>query len=197
MVSNQLLRANARQQLGGGIFKTQWLMFLVVMVIYSVLLSAVSSFTYGIGSMLLMGVLNYGIARVTLAKIRFGNDIKIGDLFCGFSECLGDSLLLGLLSNIFIALWSMLFVIPGLVKSYSYAMAPFIQHDSDNKNWKDCIDRSREMMNGHKWQLFCLDLSFIGWYLLGSLCFGFGVLFVVPYHYMARSNFYEALKASK
>ena len=171
--------------------------FLVVMVIYSVLLSAISSFTFGIGSMLLMGVLNYGIARVTLAKIRSGGDFKIGDLFCGFSECLGDSLLLGLLSNIFVALWSMLFVIPGLVKSYSYAMAPFIQHDSDNKNWKDCIDRSREMMNGHKWQLFCLDLSFIGWYLLGSLCFGFGVLFVVPYHYMARSNFYEALKASK
>ena len=103
MVSNQLLRANARQQLGGGIFKTQWLMFLVVMVIYSVLLSAVSSFTYGIGSMLLMGVLNYGIARVTLAKIRSGSDFKIGELFCGFSECLGDSLLLGLLSNIFIA----------------------------------------------------------------------------------------------
>ena len=196
MVNNQILRANARKQLGGGIFKNQWLMLLLVMVIYSILLSAVSSFTFGIGSMLLMGVLNYGIARVTLAKIRTGKDFQIGDLFCGFSECLGESLLLGLLSNIFIALWSMLFFIPGIVKTYSYALAPFIQHDSDNKNWKYCIDKSREMMNGHKWQLFLLDLSFIGWYILGSICFGFGVLFVVPYHYMARSNFYEALKAT-
>ena len=196
MVNNQILRANARNQLGGGIFKNQWLMFLLVMVIYSILLSVASSLTFGIGAILLMGVLNYGVARVTLSKIRTNKDFEIGDLFCGFSECLSDTLILGLLSNIFIALWSMLFVIPGIVKSYSYALAPFIQHDSDNKNWKECIDKSRDMMNGHKWQLFVLDLSFIGWYLLGSLCFGFGVLFVVPYHYMARSNFYEALKAS-
>ena len=50
-------------------------------------------------------------------------------------------------------------------------------------------------MDGHKWQLFCLDLSFIGWYFVGALCLGLGTLFVVPYHEMARANFYEALKA--
>ena len=88
MVNNQILRANARNQLGGGIFKNQWLMFLLVMAIYSILLSVASSLTFGIGAILLMGVLNYGIARVTLSKIRTNKDFEIGDLFCGFSECL-------------------------------------------------------------------------------------------------------------
>ena len=53
------------------------------------------------------------------------------------------------------------------------------------------------MMDGHKWQLFCLDFSFLGWYIVGALCFGIGVFFVAPYHQMARANFYEALKAEQ
>ena len=61
----------------------------------------------------------------------------------------------------------------------------------------DCITQSREMMNGYKWKLFCLDFSFIGWYLLGALCLGVGTIFVVPYHQMARTNFYLALKSER
>ena len=60
----------------------------------------------------------------------------------------------------------------------------------------DCITESRRMMDGYKWQLFCLDLRFVGWYLLGALCFGVGILFVFPYHMVARANFYDALKAA-
>ena len=73
-------------------------------------------------------------------------------------------------------------------------MSAFIQQDAADKDWKTCIDKSREMMKGYKMSLFLLDLSFIGWYIVGILCFGIGVLFVQPYHMQARAEFYEELK---
>ena len=77
-------------------------------------------------------------------------------------------------------------------------MAYFIQQEQPNKNWKYNINESRRLMNGKKWKLFCLDFSFIGWYFLGFLCFGIGILFVIPYHQMARTNFYlEVYYANK
>jgi uncharacterized membrane protein len=74
-------------------------------------------------------------------------------------------------------------------------MAMYIQQDNPEREARECLQESMIMMDGYKWQLFCLDLSFIGWYLLGSLCFGIGVFFVTPYHELARTNFYLALKA--
>ena len=75
-------------------------------------------------------------------------------------------------------------------------MAPFIQQDSEDKGWKSCMDRSTELMRGRKADLFMLDLGFIGWYILGALCLGIGIFFVVPYHLTARANFYESIKDS-
>jgi sugar phosphate permease len=94
-----------------------------------------------------------------------------------------------------ISSWRMSFIIPGIIKSYSYAMSFYIKHDHPEYDWKQCIDESRRMMDGHKWQLFCLDFSFIGWNLLGFLCCGIGLLWVAPYEMASRANFYENLKA--
>ena len=93
----------------------------------------------------------------------------------------------------------MLFIIPGIIKSYSYALTYYLQQEPENIHREpvDLITQSREWMDGYKWKLFCLDLSFIGWYLLGILCLGVGVLFVTPYHQMARANFYLNLRAEK
>ena len=104
--------------------------------------------------------------------------------------------LLVLLQYIYTFLWSLLFLIPGIVKSYSYALAPYIKQDDmgRNRGANAYITKSREMMDGYKGQLFLLDLSFIGWYLVGALCLGIGVFFVYPYHQVARANFYEELK---
>lgn len=94
--------------------------------------------------------------------------------------------------------WTLLLIIPGIVKSYSYAMAFYIkQEHGKNIEAIDAISESRRMMDGYKWQLFCLDFSFLGWYILGILCLGVGVLFVTPYHEVARANFFEALKAER
>ncbi len=73
-------------------------------------------------------------------------------------------------------------------------MAPYIMQDDPSKDWKQCLDESKEMMDGHKGQLFGLHLSFIGWMLLGILGLGIGELFVTPYMNQATANFYLELK---
>ena len=71
----------------------------------------------------------------------------------------------------------------------------FRSYDHPDWDWKQCIDESRRMMNGCKWKLFVLDLSFLGWYILGALCCGIGVLWVDPYRRAARAEFYVELTA--
>jgi uncharacterized membrane protein len=87
----------------------------------------------------------------------------------------------------------MLFVIPGIVKSYAYSMSYYVSLDHPEFSSTECIDESQRLMDGHKWELFCLDLSFIGWYILGSLCLGVGILWVYTYHEQARAQFYHEL----
>lgn len=195
MVENSVLRENSRGQLGGKLFGELWLMMLLACFIVAAL-EGVAGFTY-VGTIIVLGPLSYGLCRVLVKRVKNEGKVELGDLFDGFKEAFTDSLLLGLLQSIFVFLWSLLLVIPGIVKSYSYAMSSFIQQDSPNKNWKQCLDASIDMMNGNKMQLFLLDLSFLGWYILGALCFGVGTLFVIPYHQMARANFYMALVAER
>ena len=72
-------------------------------------------------------------------------------------------------------------------------MSYYIKLDNPELGANDCITASRKLMKGHKWQLFVLDLSFIGWYIVGMLCFGVGVLWVQAYHEVARAEFYNSL----
>ncbi len=82
-----------------------------------------------------------------------------------------------LLRDVFLLLWSLLFLIPGFIKAYSYRMVPYILAENPDMPAKEIITRSREMMNGHKWRAFVLDLSFIGWILLGALTCGLVLIF--------------------
>lgn len=195
MVTNDVLRRNARSQLGNGIFNEKWLMMLVCCLIQSLILGLSGTGIGAIVTIIASGPLTYGLCKVLTLALRSNQKANLNMLFSGFTEAFGDSIILWLLQTIFICLWSLLFVIPGIIKAYSYSMASFLQQDNADKNWKTNLDQSKQMMDGHKMQLFLLDLSFIGWYLLGALCLGIGTLFVVPYHQMARANFYEALRA--
>ncbi len=195
MSENYVLRANARKQLGGNIFAKDWLMVLLVCLIISAISGALSATAVGV--IIVAGPLSYSLSRICVRRVCNDGEVDLGDLLKGFTENFAQSLLLGLLSSLFIALWSLLLIIPGIVKSYSYSMCFYIQQQSPNKDWKYCLDKSKELMNGYKMKLFLLDLSFIGWYILGALCLGVGVLFVEPYHEMARANFYMNLVANK
>lgn len=141
-------------------------------------------------------VFAFGIAAFYLSVIRNG-DVKVATLFTvpfdGFLKKLGACWLQAL----YLTLWSMLFIIPGIVKSYSYAMTEYILLDNPEMGINEAITKSRQMMNGYKWKLFVLDLSFILWRLLcmipvvGQIL---NVLFLTPYVAATRAQFYEELK---
>ena len=99
------------------------------------------------------------------------------------------------LMHIFIFLWSLLFIIPGIIKMFSYAMTPYILEENPELSAGEAIDRSRAMMKGHKFDLFWLWLSFIGWLILSLLTLGIGGLWLGPYQQTAIAAFYEDVKA--
>ena len=120
-------------------------------------------------------------------------DMVFADLFKGFYDDAGGNIVLALLTSLFTALWSMLFVIPGIVKAYAYSQVFYIKADHPDYDWKACINESKRMMQGHKGELFALDLSFSGWYIVGALCLGIGELWVAPYVEAAKAHFYQNL----
>lgn len=101
-----------------------------------------------------------------------------------------------LLMQVYIFLWSLLFIIPGIIKSYSYAQALFIKAENPNISASRAIELSKIMMEGHKGDLFYLHLSFIGWMLLSSITYNIlGIVYVFPYFYAAQAFAYEEIKA--
>lgn len=91
-------------------------------------------------------------------------------------------------------LWTLLLVIPGIIKAYSYSMTFYILRENPEMTAGDAITASQKMMDGHKMDLFLLSLSFIGWAILASITFGIGYLWLIPYIYTAYAAFYETLK---
>ncbi len=208
MLDNRTLRERARYQLGGGIFSNDWLLMLAVCAVWSIVSAMISNattteseeielldFVGTVLSWLVCGPFLYGICRAG-TKLARGYKVELKDAVSGFQENFTGSLLLGFLVSLFTCLWTLLLIVPGIVKSYSYAMAHYLRQDdlSKEKDAIEYINESKAMMEGYKWQLFCLDLSFIGWYFVGLLCLGVGIFFVVPYHQTARANFYQELR---
>ena len=99
------------------------------------------------------------------------------------------------LMSVFVFLWSLLFVIPGIIKAFSYAMTPYILEEHPELTANEAIDHSRAMMKGHKFDLFWLYLSFIGWGILCIPTLGIGTFWLIPYMQTAQASFYEDVKA--
>lgn len=102
-----------------------------------------------------------------------------------------------IITGFFVILWSLLLIIPGIIASLAYSQAYYIYKDSEakgeNLSVMDCISHSKELMAGNKGKLFLLELSFIGWHLIGALTFGLGYLFITPYIQTAKAVFYNDL----
>lgn len=97
--------------------------------------------------------------------------------------------------NLFISLWSLLFIVPGIIKAYEYRMVPYIISEDPNMNYKDALAESKKLMMGNKWKTFVLDLSFIGWDILSLLTWGMlEIFFVAPYKASTDAALYESLK---
>ena len=139
--------------------------------------------------------LAWGYAVFFLRLIRQEN-IDYGRLFDGFSDYF-RIFVAELLKGIYVLLWSLLLIVPGIIKTYSYAMTEFILKDNPEISGEKAICESMRMMQGHKMQLFLLGLSMIGWLILSLLTLGIGLLFLYPYYYSAHAHFYEDLKAKE
>ena len=152
---------------------------------------SVLSIAASVAVLLLSGPFNLGI-HISALDVSRKQPVSVGSLFEGFKS-FGDSLALYILNGIFIFLWSLLLIIPGIIKTYSYSMGFFILADRPDLSGNQARKRSMYLMKGHKWQLFCLDFSFIGWYLLSLLTLGILAFWVYPYHMTARAEFYNEL----
>jgi uncharacterized membrane protein len=115
----------------------------------------------------------------------------------GFKKSLVTSIVANILMGIFIFLWTLLFVIPGIIKFYAYSMTHYIIADNPDIDFMDALKESEKMMKGHKFRLFKLQLSFLGWFILGALALGVGLIFVYPYYNLAHANFYIDLRGKK
>ena len=121
--------------------------------------------------------------------------LKMEEMFWPFKEDYGGNVLMMFLIWLYTALWSMLFVIPGIVKGYSYSLAMYIKSENPQISASQAIELSKKMTNGRKMDLFVLDLSYIGWFLLSGITFNIlGILYVLPYYQAAKAFAYEEIK---
>ena len=192
MPSSAEYRQRARNLLGNNIFSPLWLYPLVVALLASAANGIASIIPFL--SLIIYGPITLGIEGYFLARAK--KNMPYDNISCvldGFKGDIVGNILLGFLYSLFITLWSLVFIIPGIVKIYAYSMAFYIKLDHPEYTATQAITESRRLMKGHKMRLFILDLSFIGWHILGALCFAIGFLWVNPYVKAARAEFYKDL----
>lgn len=140
-------------------------------------------------SFILGGVIQLGYASYLL-KQQDREIYTIKELFSQFDR-FGQGFLQAFLRGLYTFLWTLLFLIPGIVKSYAYAMTPFLMAEDPNLSAKEAIKLSQEKMRGHKGELFWLGLTFFGWSILAALTGGIGYIFLNPYMNAAYAAFYR------
>ena len=148
-----------------------------------------------LAALILGGTVELGYARFLL-KQHDGRQLQFLDLFSQFDR-FGTGFAQKFLRILYEFLWALLFIIPGIVKSFSYAMTPFILEDHPEMTASEAINASKKLMDGHKMDLFILSLTFIGWEILACLTLGIGFLFLNPYMNAAYAAFYRDISGKQ
>ena len=136
---------------------------------------------------------NVGLARYFIRNVE--TKPAFAEAFYGFKVKYFRNIGTMLLVGIKVVLWSLLLVIPGIIKAYEYAIIPYILADDPEISSKDAFKKAKEMMKGNKWRLFKLNFSFFGWYILCFVTLGIGTFFLMPYLNAATAEFYAELKS--
>ena len=126
-------------------------------------------------------------------KLANGAKPDISELFNHF-DTIWPAFKVYVLTAIFTALWSMLLVIPGIIKAYAYSQAFYVLAENPGIGAREALRRSQEMMKGHKMEMFVLNLSFMGWMILGTFTFGLLYIWLIPYMQATMTNFYNSIK---
>ena len=188
--ANADLMAAARASLQG-----RWGVAILGFLLYVVIINAIQLVPY-LGSVALIivgGPFTLGITIFGMSIARDA-DLNVSQIFEGFQR-FGVALAAYLLMVLFIVLWSLLLVIPGIIAAFAYAMTMYIIADDESIGALEALRKSKEMMRGYKWKLFLLSLRFVGWALLCILTLGIGLLWLWPYIGTAVAKFYDDLAA--
>jgi uncharacterized membrane protein len=184
------LKSKAKAQIKGKI----GILFLITLIVALVAgaIAAIPVIGTAISVFIVTPALSLSLIRVYLMVIK-GKNPEVKDTFSGFDD-FWSAFKVTFLATLYTFLWSLLFFIPGIVKAYSYSMSFYILAENPGMSAKECIKKSMEMTNGHKWELFVLELSFIGWMFLMPFTFGILGIWLLPYMSATFANAYESLK---
>ena len=188
---NTELMAEARESLSGN-----WGLAIATFLVYGIIIS-IFQVIPTVGSVLALfiaGPVLVGVSMFSLSLSR-GENARLEQIFEGFKNY-GTVLGAYLLMVLFIFLWMLLLIIPGIIAAIAYSQTFYILAEDDAISSMDALKKSKEMMDGYKWKYFCLGLRFIGWALLCILTLGIGFLWLSPYIQISYAKFYEDIKTA-
>jgi len=172
---------------GGG------MMYHTVAVLFLLLIMGISIVFILAFSVLLLKPLEVGCRRYFISARQAPGNISL--LGFGYKNEYMNIVKTQFLRGLFTFLWSLLFIVPGIIKAYEYRMMPYILAENPGMNTEEVFARSKMMMTGDKWDVFVLDLSFLGWHILGILTCGIlSIFYVNPYQQSTNAELYEALR---
>jgi len=188
---NRELMTQAREALKG-----RWGLAIGALVIIFLILIGVPMIPAAgdILSFLISGPMTVGLFGFYLSLSR-KQEVNLTQLFDGFSKFL-VSFAAYVLQIIFVLLWALLLIVPGIIAAISYSMTYFIIAENESIGPLQAITRSKEMMRGNKWKFVCLNLRFFGWAILCVVTCGLGFLWLFPYLYISFAQFYDDIKPS-
>lgn len=190
-MSSKELKAQALQSLSGKWGTAVGLFLVLELIMVGASAISVIPIIGPFAFVFLSGALSAGMVIFSLNLLNGSGQFEDG--FKGFNQFMrfGGA---AFMVSLFTALWSLLFLIPGIIKGYSYSMTLFIMAEDPEIGIMEAITKSREMMDGHKMNLFVVHLTFIGWALLSALTFGIGALWLTPYIQVTEAAFYNSIK---
>lgn len=182
MSENKVLTAKARETLSG-----KWNIAIPTFFVYFLISLVADQIILIVG-----GALQLGLVIFTLNLVR-GKKAELGQLFDGFKNFV-NSLVANLLTILFIFLWALLLIVPGIIAAISYSQTFYLLADNKKLSGREAIKKSKAMMQGYKMKYFLLCLRFTGWFLLCILTLGIGFLWLAPYAQVTFAHFHEELK---
>ena len=195
------LKANAKEQLRG-----KWAVAIGTVLVANILIDSdvmykVSekfgliglSISCSLISLFLGGVISVGLCKFLLDMTTKREEPRFETLFSQFNIYL-KTLGLNILITLSVCIGTILFIVPGIIVGLMFSHSYYILSEDPSKSITQCIKESVDMMNGHKWDLFYLELTFIGWWLLTAITVGIAGLWVAPYVKVTETNFYLSIK---
>ena len=192
MFTRAELKEQARAQMAGKVWPIIGIMFLAGIILMCASMLNAVPFIGALAVYFINAAITVGI-RGMFMNITYGDEPKVQDIFSAFPRILPATLLFFLIS-LFSGLWSLLFVIPGIVMGIAYSMSFNIFLENPDMGAMECIRESKSIMSGHKMEYFVLQLSFIPWWLLCMVTCGLASYYVVPYVTLTNIDFYHRIK---